>query len=117
MGTGSLRIVSFPRYVRRIYELLDGDEIECWEIEEEVARQPMRGNLIPGGKGLRKLRWGQKGRGKGKSGGIRLIYYYLVGDAIVFSDAYPKNEKEDLSSDELAERVAEIEEWKHENCS
>ena len=117
MGIESLRIVSFPRFEKRIYELLDDDDLEYWEIQEEVAAHPLKGNLIPGGKGLRKLRWGQKGRGKGKSGGIRLIYYYLLESALVFSDAFPKGEKEDLSSAELAERVAELEEWKHENSA
>jgi hypothetical protein len=33
----------------------------------------------------------------GKRGGIRLIYYYWVPDAIILLTAYPKNKKENLT--------------------
>jgi hypothetical protein len=34
----------------------------------------------------------------GKRGGIRLIYYYWVRDAVILLTAYPKNEKENLTN-------------------
>ena len=39
-----------------------------------IAANPQRGYLIPGTGGIRKIRWGIKGQGK--SGGLRVIYYY-----------------------------------------
>ncbi|HET7434228.1 MAG TPA: hypothetical protein VFN10_05885 [Thermoanaerobaculia bacterium] len=49
--------------------------------------------------GLRKLRWSQQRRGKGKRGGIRVIYYwYAAGDVVYMLLAYSKDERDDLSS-------------------
>ena len=40
-------------------------------------------------------------RFQGKSGGIRAVFYYYVkGSAIYLLDAYPKNEKENLTNAE-----------------
>ena len=61
---------------------------------------PERGDLIRGSGGLRKIRWA--GSGRGKRGGLRVIYYWHVpGSTILFLLAYPKNEKEDLTPAQL----------------
>lgn len=49
-------------------------EEERQEIVNYLARNPKKGDVIPGTNGLRKLRW-KKGN-KGKSGGVRIIYYF-----------------------------------------
>jgi hypothetical protein len=62
--------------------------------------QPDLGALIPGGGGIRKLRWAAKQRGK--SGGIRIIYFWVVSHELIFMlAAYPKNEQVDLSASQL----------------
>ena len=54
-----------------------------------------------GAGGLRKLRWSDARGGKGKRGGLRVIYYHFVEDAQVWLlTLYDKDEAEDLSSDE-----------------
>ena len=56
--------------------------------------------MIPEGKGLRKLRWA--GGGKGKRGGLRIIYYlYLNEGQIYMIFAYQKSEQEDLTREQL----------------
>ena len=61
---------------------------------------PERGDLIRGSGGLRKLRWA--GSGRGKRGGVRVIYYwYVPGDTILLLVAYPKNEQDTLSAAQL----------------
>jgi DNA-binding transcriptional regulator YiaG len=66
--------------------------------------------LIPKGGGLRKIRW--RAKGKGKTGGVRIIYFWWVSeDQVLMLDIYPKNKKEDLSGDELKELKKEMEEW------
>jgi len=40
---------------------------------ENLLAQPLAGDLVSGSGGVRKLRW--KMRGRGKSGGVRVIYY------------------------------------------
>jgi mRNA-degrading endonuclease RelE of RelBE toxin-antitoxin system len=58
--------------------------------------RPEQGALIRGTGGLRKIRWG--GKGHGKRGGYRLIYYWDKGtDAFYMLYIYPKNLQEDLT--------------------
>lgn len=55
--------------------------------------------MIPGVGGVRKLRWAAKG--KGKRGGARIIYVYVVIAARVFLiRCYAKNVKSDLTANE-----------------
>ena len=49
-------------------------EKERWEIVDYLARNPKNGDTMLGTNGLRKLRW--KKDNKGKSGGVRIIYYF-----------------------------------------
>ncbi len=52
--------------------------------------------MIQGTGGLRKIRWGAEGRGK--SGGLRVIYYRVVErDTILMLYLYAKAEQDDLS--------------------
>ncbi len=60
-------------FSRKIVGLLDDDGLA--EFQTELAHNPEKGPIIEGTGGLRKVRW--KLPGKGKSGGIRIIYLYL----------------------------------------
>ena len=71
-----------------------------------VAADPECGALIQGGGGLRKVRFGVGGRGK--RGGVRIIYYYHSPSIPVFLlTVFAKNERDDLSRREL-NRLAEV---------
>jgi hypothetical protein len=60
------------------------------------------------GGGLRKLRWSAKSHGK--SGGIRIIYYrFLAHDTILLLFAYAKNERDDLTPEQLRQLKRVIE--------
>lgn len=62
---------------------------------------PESGDLIPGSGGLRKIRWHQPNRGKGKRGGIRIIYYWYGPDGVIYMLlAYAKGDQDDLSASE-----------------
>jgi hypothetical protein len=75
------------------------DEAELTAICDTVARAPQAGDLIPGTGGARKLRVG--GKGKGKSGGYRVITYYAAPDVPVFLLALiSKGQRADLSQTE-----------------
>ncbi len=72
--------------------------------------RPEAGDLIPGSGGLRKLRW--RLMGKGKRGGLRLIYYWDVPDSTVFMlMIYRKSENEDLTQRQLRILRGLVEEW------
>ena len=64
-----------------------------------IAANPQRGDLILGTGGIRKIRWGIKGQGK--SGGLRVIYYYHSERMPLFLlTAYGKSVKSDLAESE-----------------
>lgn len=68
-------------------------------LQMELAAMPLAGDVIQGTGGLRKIRWGLPG--KGKSGGVRVIYYYLTARSqIRLILIYAKGVKDDLSPQE-----------------
>jgi hypothetical protein len=67
-----------------------------------VSRNPDAGEVMPGTGGARKLRFA--GRGKGKSGGYRIITFYADADMPVFLlDVYSKDSQANLSKAERNE--------------
>ncbi len=95
-------------FTRQVTALLPDEEYK--RLQEVLLLRPEAGDLIPGSGGLRKLRW--RIAGKGKRGGVRLIYYWDVPDDSFFMLAvYKKSQKEDLSKQELAILRRLVEEW------
>jgi hypothetical protein len=65
-----------------------------------LSAHPDMGAIIPHSGGLRKARWSMIGRGK--RGGIRAICYWIVAEEqILILFMYPKNEKDDLTPQQL----------------
>ena len=65
-----------------------------------IAYNPLAGDIIPGGGGLRKVRWARQG--KGKRGGVRVVYYIHDASIPLFLiTVYAKGRKDDLTPDEL----------------
>ena len=88
-----------PPFTRRVQELLTDEQYR--QLQSELLRRPDRGAVIPGGGGIRKMRWGALG--KGKSGGVRVIYYWYVQQARIYMLLiYPKNQQDNLTPDQLA---------------
>lgn len=86
-------------FSKQLLGILTDDEYV--ELQAYLISRPMAGVLIPRGKGIRKLRWGLSD--KGKSGGVRVIYYvYLKDYRIYMINIYKKTTQEDLSKDKLA---------------
>jgi hypothetical protein len=70
-------------------------------LQNEIAEQPDKGKVMPGCGGLRKLRFADPARGKGKRGGLRIVYLYIPeASRMDFFDVYDKNEKDDLTPKE-----------------
>ena len=85
-------------FTRQIREMLPDEEYRFLQIE--LINRPESGKVIPRSGGLRKLRWSVEGRGK--RGGIRIIYYRFVSqENILLLFAYPKNVQDDLTEDQL----------------
>lgn len=87
-------------FTRQITELLLDEELNA--LQWALMANPESGDLIRGSGGLRKLRWA--GSGRGKRGGLRVIYYWHVPGSvsvILLLLAYPKNEQENLTPAQL----------------
>ncbi|MDZ7623799.1 MAG: hypothetical protein U5J96_05050 [Ignavibacteriaceae bacterium] len=78
--------------------LLTDDEYR--NLQNTLILNPGKGKLILGSGGLRKIRWGITGRGK--SGGVRIIYYWIVQrNIILMLLIYQKNEQDELTSSQI----------------
>jgi hypothetical protein len=73
-----MEFVEASEFTRYVSEYL-GDE-EYRKLQNHLATNPGLGDLMPGTGGFRKLRWRDPRRGKGRRGGLRLIYYYFPAD-------------------------------------
>jgi hypothetical protein len=73
-----------------------------------LVERPDLGAVIPGGGGLRKVRWAMEGTGK--KGGARVVYYWAVrADVILLLLAYDKGRQDDMSKLQLAALRALVE--------
>ena len=91
--------IETPTFTRLVLALLHDDEYR--ELQVDLMEDPKRGDIIAGGGGIRKLRYGVKGRGK--SGGVRVIYYWIKDNHQIYMLVmYPKSVKDTLSDKETA---------------
>jgi mRNA-degrading endonuclease RelE of RelBE toxin-antitoxin system len=80
-------------FTARIVEFIDDESYSA--LQAVLVADPEAGDLIPKTRGLRKIRW--LGSGRGKRGGIRIIYYLVRFDEIFMLYVYSKNRESDLS--------------------
>jgi len=89
-----MQFIETSIFTRQITELVTDESYKS--LQAALMLRPETGNLVQGGGGIRKLRWGAKTAGK--RGGIRVIYYYKnQRNQIFFLLAFPKSVQEDLS--------------------
>lgn len=101
-----ITVAELGEYLQRARKLLS--ESERQDIVNYVAAFPKAGDLITGTGGVRKLRW-RRG-GKGKSGGVRVIYYFHSERMPLYLlTVFAKNERADLSQSERNDLAALIE--------
>ena len=93
-----MRFIETSVFTSSLRRHLDDEQYRAMQLA--LALRPEQGTLIPGGGGLRKLRWGAEGRGK--RGGVRTIYYWAVDDDLCYMVyMYAKNEQGDLTATQL----------------
>jgi len=89
-------IIETRAFARRIDELLEPESYRL--LQNELVVNPEKGKLIRATGGLRKLRYALEGRGK--SGGIRVIFWSATHEACLILLVYPKNVQNDLSDEQ-----------------
>jgi hypothetical protein len=106
------RFVDIASFTADWADLGLGDD-ELRALEDEIARNPTRAPVVPGGGGARKTRRPDPVSGKGKSGGYRVLYAFLPAyGTILLIAAWPKAEREDLERDDyktIGKIIARIE--------
>jgi mRNA-degrading endonuclease RelE of RelBE toxin-antitoxin system len=90
--------IETPVFSDQLYGLLADDDYRALQLA--LTLRPEQGVLIPKSGGLRKLRWTLGG--KGKRGGLRVIYYWDSADDVIYLlFLYSKSQQEDLRPDQL----------------
>jgi len=69
-------------------------------LQSYLLQKPEAGNIIRGSGGVRKVRWSRDG--EGKSGGVRLIYYWEKSESEIWMlTLYAKSERATISGPDL----------------
>ena len=90
--------VETPIFTKQAHDLLPDDELA--QLQLGLVVNPHLGAVIPGTRGLRKIRWGSRGRGK--RGGTRTIYYWQAKhETIYMLYIYDKRRQSDLTPVQL----------------
>jgi len=101
-----VEFIEASAFTRYVYEYLSEDEYVGLQIY--LFRHPEAGRVIPGSGGIRKVRWALSG--KGKRGGVRVIYYFKrQDDEIWLLTIYSKSEIENIPAHVLRQIAKEIE--------
>jgi len=103
-----MEFIEAPAFTRHLSNYL-GDE-DYREMQARLGANPELGDLMPGTGGFRKARWADVRRGKGRRGGLRIVYYYFKSEEQIWlMTLYDKNEAADLTSKEKKALKASIE--------
>ena len=103
-----MEFIEAPAFTRRLSGYLNDDDYR--ELQARLGANPELGDLMPGTDGFRKMRWADVRRGKGRRGGLRIIYYPFPSDhQIWLMTLYDKNEAADLTPEQKKALKASIE--------
>ena len=100
--------IETPVFTHAVRALLTDDEYS--ELQLFLAQTPLAGDVIQHSGGMRKVRWKQTG--KGKRGGVRVIYYHVALDEqIRMLLIYPKTAQDNLTAEQLKRLKTLVERW------
>jgi hypothetical protein len=103
-----MEFVETSIFTKKLPMYLSDDEYR--KFQQHLEAQPTSGDVIKGSGGIRKIRW--KAEGRGKSGGVRIIYYLEVAASqFLLLTLYAKNELEDLTQAEIKLLKKIVENW------
>lgn len=89
--------IELPPFERHRQDYLNDENFRAFQ--KMLMDSPEAGDVIEGSGGLRKLRYADKKRGKGKRGGLRVIYFWWQsGKQFWLFTVYNKDEMDDLTA-------------------
>jgi len=100
-----------PFFTRRVAELLDDNTNR--QLQNELQENPAKGEVMQGCDGIRKVRVEAPRRGKGKRGGLRVVYLHIPeAHCIYFITIYGKDEQDDINEEQKRQLKAIAEKTK-----
>ena len=91
-----MEFLEAPAFTRNVFSYLSDDDYR--DLQNRLAAAPELGDVMPTTGGFRKLRWAAAKRGKGRRGGLRVIYYYFQAEQQIWlMTVYGKDEASDLT--------------------
>ena len=103
-----MEFIEAPAFTRQFSDYLSDDDYR--ELQVKLGASPELGNLMPGTGGFRKVRWADARRGKGRRGGLRIMYSHFKSDSQIWlMTLYDKDEASDLTAKEKKALKASIE--------
>jgi len=101
-----VEFIEASAFTKHVYDYLS--EEEYLGLQSFLLQNPEAGKVVRGSFGVRKVRWAMSG--KGKSGGVRVIYYFKKqDDEIWLLTIYSKGEVENIPAHVLRQIAKEIE--------
>ena len=106
-----LTFIETPVFTELVTDLLEDEDYQ--QMQEHLLIYPTAGDVIVSTAGCRKLRWRVSGRKGGKSGGMRVIYYFRsTSDQIIFLLAYDHRSVDDLTPAQKRQLAAVVRQLK-----
>lgn len=100
----------FERQAKKLTKKYTSLKSELLALVQELKENPDQGTAI--GKRCYKIRLAIKSKGKGKSGGARVITNFVVAnDAVYLLSIYDKTDKKNLSDKDLDELLQFLPDW------
>jgi len=100
-------IAPFRKEAKKLIKKYPSLKNELAELGSQLSNDPTAGTAL--GNNCYKIRLAIASKGKGKSGGARVITHFYVSDETVFLlSIYDKSDKENISDKELLELLKKI---------
>lgn len=103
-----IEVKATPKFIRLAKKSMTQEALQ--ELIDSLAIDPEKGVLIAGAGGIRKLRWAT-GKGGGKRGGLRVLYYYDGEQIVLLMTLFKKSDQENIDAsekDELRKLIKEL---------
>lgn len=95
-----IEIKATPRFIRAAKKTMTPEALQ--ELIDTLALNPEQGAIIRDTGGIRKIRW-ITGKGSGKRGGLRILYYFDGEHIVLLVTLFKKSDQDNIDASEKAE--------------
>ena len=95
-----IEVKATPRFMRLAKKAMTPEALQ--KLIDTLALNPEQGAIIRDTGGIRKIRW-VTGKGGGKRGGLRVLYYFDGEHLVLLVTLFKKSDQENIDTSEKAE--------------